>query len=231
MSFGKNLQFLRKMRGGMTQEELAEKMLVSRQTISKWELEAAYPEIGKAVELCQLFSCSLDGLFRDDMNTCDEAYSNIRTEKVNGFQYVSYAVISTEPEEDAIYHVNGWAKRQGIKQPQIIGWDFPAVSQEQINVHHMHGYTAALILPPDFIWKEEGVPLLSQKAQQYAAITIKEPFKGPFRVIPNAYKTLMAYMKVNGLEHQEEKGVIPCYEREYQKEGTCYMDVYIAILL
>ncbi len=39
MNFGKNLQILRKMTG-MTQEELAERINVSRQTISKWELEA-----------------------------------------------------------------------------------------------------------------------------------------------------------------------------------------------
>ena len=37
MSFGQNIQFLRKMRNKMTQEELAEKLGVSRQTVSKWE--------------------------------------------------------------------------------------------------------------------------------------------------------------------------------------------------
>lgn len=55
MSFGKNLQFLRKMHNSMTQEELAERMGVSRQTISKWESETAYPEMEKAFELCQFF--------------------------------------------------------------------------------------------------------------------------------------------------------------------------------
>ena len=44
MSFGKNLQFLRHLRENMTQEDLAEKMNVSRQTISKWELDAASPK-------------------------------------------------------------------------------------------------------------------------------------------------------------------------------------------
>ena len=58
MSFGKNLQFLRHLRENMTQEDLAEKMNVSRQTISKWELDAAQPEMDKAIELCRLFNCS-----------------------------------------------------------------------------------------------------------------------------------------------------------------------------
>lgn len=37
-----------------------------------------------------------------------------------------------------------------------------------------------------------------------------KPFETPFVTIPNAYKTLMEYMGVNGLEH-EEKDVIPCF--------------------
>lgn len=39
----------------------------------------------------------------------------------------------------------------------------------------------------------------------------------PFRTIPNAYETLMAYMKVNGLEHQEEKNVISCFEKSMSR--------------
>ncbi len=42
MSLGQNLQFLRKMRNKMTQEELAEKIGVSRQAVSKWELEVSH---------------------------------------------------------------------------------------------------------------------------------------------------------------------------------------------
>ena len=62
MSFGQNVQFLRKMRNKMTQEELADKLGVSRQTVSKWELDTAYPEMNKLIELCNLFSCSMDQL-------------------------------------------------------------------------------------------------------------------------------------------------------------------------
>ena len=42
MYFGKNLQFLRKLHNGITQEALAEKLNVSRQTVSKWETEVSH---------------------------------------------------------------------------------------------------------------------------------------------------------------------------------------------
>ena len=56
MSFGKNLQYLRQLSANMTQEALAEKLNVSRQTISKWEMDAANPEMDKALELCRVFN-------------------------------------------------------------------------------------------------------------------------------------------------------------------------------
>ncbi len=229
MSFGKNLQFLRKLRNSMTQEDLAERLSVSRQTVSKWELDAAYPEINKIFELCDLFSCSMDHLLREEMDGCNEAYSNIRVEYIEGFQYIPYTVISLHPEEDAIRRMTELAVCHGEKQPQIIGWDFPFVSQEQVNIHHMHGYTAAWILPSNTAIQEGSVDIITQNGQKYAAITIKEPSKAPFMVIPEAYQTLMEYMKINQLKDVKEQGIIPCYEREYTTDGVHYMDVYIAI--
>jgi len=67
MTFGENLQFLRK-RAGMTQEGLAEKMDVSRQSVSKWESNAAYPETDAILRLCGLFRCDLDTLLRGDVS-------------------------------------------------------------------------------------------------------------------------------------------------------------------
>lgn len=229
MSFGKNLQYLRRMRRNMTQEDLAGELSVSRQTVSKWETDAVYPEINKLIEICGLFNCSMDSLLRSDMNICDEAYSNMRVEEVEGFRYVSYAVLSVEPEEDAIRHMTEYAQRLGVKEPRIIGWDFPFLSQEQINVFHMHGYTAAWILPEGFELPEGGMEIRVQNTRKYAAITIKEAFESPFYIIPNAYKTLMSYMDINGLEHFDEKDVISCFEESYEFDGKDYMDVYIAI--
>ena len=229
MSFGQNLQFLRKMRNKMTQEELAEKMGVSRQTVSKWELDTVYPEMDKVVELCNIFSCSMDQLIREDMNISNEAYSDIRTEVVEPFSYIRYAVVSMEPEEDAIRHVKEWAGQLGMDAPQIIGWDFPVVSQEQINVYHMHGYAAALVLKDEILVKDPNAEVIRQERQKYIVITIKQPFLAPFRLIPNAYKILLTYMQTNGIQEKQDKAVIPCFEREYVAEGIDYMDVYIAV--
>lgn len=54
MSFGKNLQYLRQLSKNMTQEALAEKLNVSRQTVSKWEMDTAKPEMDKALEICKV---------------------------------------------------------------------------------------------------------------------------------------------------------------------------------
>lgn len=63
MGFSENLQFYRK-RENITQEQLAEKMEVSRQTISKWEAGTTFPEMEKLLLLCDMFSCSMDTLMR-----------------------------------------------------------------------------------------------------------------------------------------------------------------------
>jgi transcriptional regulator with XRE-family HTH domain len=53
MTIGERITALRKGRG-MTQEQLAEKLSVTRQSVSKWELDQATPEVGCAVVLCDL---------------------------------------------------------------------------------------------------------------------------------------------------------------------------------
>ncbi len=65
--------------------------------------------------------------------------------------------------------------------------------------------------------------------KQYAIIIIKEPFSAPFSLISNEYKTLMRYIEVNGIPHKQTKDVLPCFEKEYEKDGISYMDVYIAV--
>lgn len=61
MNFHEKLYDLRKS-SGLTQEEMAERLEVSRQTISNWETGSASPSLDKALELSELFSVSLDEL-------------------------------------------------------------------------------------------------------------------------------------------------------------------------
>lgn len=68
MSLGENLQFLRK-RENMTQEQLAETLEVSRQSVSKWESDNTYPETDKLLQLAELFHCTLDDLMRKDISS------------------------------------------------------------------------------------------------------------------------------------------------------------------
>lgn len=63
MAFSDNLQFLRT-RQGQTQEQLAEALEVSRQSVSKWESAQSYPEMDTLLRICDLYHVDLDTLMR-----------------------------------------------------------------------------------------------------------------------------------------------------------------------
>lgn len=65
MKFCENLQKLRKSKN-ISQEGLAEMLGVTRQSVSKWESGASYPEMEKLMEICKIFHCSLDTLVNKD---------------------------------------------------------------------------------------------------------------------------------------------------------------------
>ena len=61
MTIGEKIVQLRTA-NGISQEQLAEKICVSRQSISKWEMDSAFPQIDKVLLLCDLFKISTDEL-------------------------------------------------------------------------------------------------------------------------------------------------------------------------
>lgn len=82
MEIGNKIMDLRK-KMGMTQETLADKLGVSRQTISKWELGETSPDLEQAKNLSQIFQISLDDLVGNDIqNILITKVSN--TEKLAG---------------------------------------------------------------------------------------------------------------------------------------------------
>ena len=66
MDLGKKIFELRK-KIGLSQEQLAEKLNVTRQTISKWELNETAPDIKQAKILSEIFQISLDELVDNDI--------------------------------------------------------------------------------------------------------------------------------------------------------------------
>lgn len=63
MAFPENLQFIRA-RAGLTQEQLAEQLEVSRQSVSKWEGGQSFPEMETLLHICNLYDVNLDVLLR-----------------------------------------------------------------------------------------------------------------------------------------------------------------------
>ena len=73
MKFGDKLIELRK-KNGYSQEELAEKLGVSRQSVSKWESNNTYPETDKIIQIANLFDCSMDDLINDKITNVETTY-------------------------------------------------------------------------------------------------------------------------------------------------------------
>jgi len=70
MLFGENLKKLRKKKK-LSQDDLAEKVNVSRQSVSKWENGDAYPEMNNILELCKIFNCKINDLVNDEIKDFD----------------------------------------------------------------------------------------------------------------------------------------------------------------
>lgn len=80
MEIGKQIKKYR-MEMGFSQEELSEKVFVSRQTISNWENNKNYPDIKSLLLLSSIFSVSLDILVKGDL---EEMKEKIKAEDING---------------------------------------------------------------------------------------------------------------------------------------------------
>lgn len=78
MEIGKKLKEKRT-KANLTQEQVAEELFVSRQTISNWENEKSYPDIISIIKLSDLYSISLDELLKGDQKMIEhlDASTNI----------------------------------------------------------------------------------------------------------------------------------------------------------
>ena len=83
MKFSEKIITLRKKKG-WSQEELAQKLGVTRQTVSKWELDQTVPDMNKLVEISKLFEVSVDELINNvGINNSEKKYKESSVEKNN----------------------------------------------------------------------------------------------------------------------------------------------------
>lgn len=230
MNLGANIQYLRKI-NKLTQEQFAERMGITRQTVSRWESDEVTPELNKLVEMCSIFSCKLDELVREDMASREAIYSEVAIRKVPAFQMARYVMVSPNPEADVQNYMKQWAKKSGLAaadpDAKLIGWDFPFVSQEQQTRFDLHGYVAAYVLPEGFQTDCPGVEYAQNKEAEYAVITVTDPFVQPFERIPAGYKYIMEFLEANNFKDKLCDDIICCFEHEYEKAGVVYMDIYV----
>jgi len=82
MEIGKKLKEAR-INSGLTQEQVAEDIKVTRQTISNWENERSYPDIMNVIDLSNLYSLSLDDLLKGDDKMIEHLEENTNIVKSN----------------------------------------------------------------------------------------------------------------------------------------------------
>jgi transcriptional regulator with XRE-family HTH domain len=100
MEIGKNIKEYRKS-VNLSQDDLAEKIYVSRQTISSWENDKSYPDLQSIILLAQTFNLSIDNLVKGDLAVMQEVidHQEIMQFKVyNHLHYITlFLVILTSP--------------------------------------------------------------------------------------------------------------------------------------
>ena len=120
MTLGEKLREARK-QSKLSQEQLAEKLSVSRSAVAKWESDAGMPDVGNLKALSQLLSVSIDYLLEDDGRIC----FNETREPVDlaSFEITGKcrdrkdaAVFSRYSDADAIYPL--------IRRKKLNGWEF-----------------------------------------------------------------------------------------------------------
>ncbi len=82
MTFSEKLLLLRRQKG-MSQEQLAEMLDVSRQSVSKWEAQQTLPEPSKIILISEIFGVSIDQLLKDDLSVVDQSTTTIDPEVVD----------------------------------------------------------------------------------------------------------------------------------------------------
>ena len=135
MTIGQKITHLR-INAKMNQEQLAKTLKVTRQSISKWEMDTVSPQIDKVLELCKLFKVTADELLDDSVviNKAAKGEEKPRKNKyfgTDGFRGESNKVLTA----DHAYQVG-----------RFLGWYYGSA---QFAAHHKNGERAKIVIGKD----------------------------------------------------------------------------------
>lgn len=147
MMLGNSLFHARK-RAGLTQEEVAERLGVSRQTIGKWEANETLPDIRQSKRLATLYGVTLDELISFDLDVAqiEEAIEN-----------------SSEELEEKVDWTSAWAKRYSILAKYQGEVNVPLYARrirhmiDELKVEHGYSELDAMLALKDIlyqVWKQ-----------------------------------------------------------------------------
>ena len=106
MNLSKQIKKFRK-QCDFSQEELAEKLFVSRQTISNWENERSYPDVHNLLLLSVLFDVSLDELVKGDVEKMKEKISAVNMDKYTKIMMI-FSILSAISIGPSLFLPNYW---------------------------------------------------------------------------------------------------------------------------
>lgn len=136
MKFSEKIVRLRKTKG-MTQEELAEAVGVSRQAVYKWECGQSYPEVAKLIELKLLFGISIDDLLDENYEVAvPEKKRRKRAPKVAE----EVAVVTEEPAPEKAPEIEA----QEEPTPEVKAEEAAPVAEESKKEEKKRGFFARL---------------------------------------------------------------------------------------
>lgn len=163
----------------------------------------------------------------------NDSYSEITIQTVERFRMARYVIISPNPEDDVNAYMDRWAQQSGLLDvpgyaPRKIGWDFPFVSKQQQEQFGLRGYVSAYVIPEDFTPACGGAEITYRDTDEYAVITVTDPFTAPFEKIPGGYHKIFEHTTPKGWTVRDYGNRI-CMEHVYEKDGVTYMEIYVPV--
>ncbi len=163
MKFSENLQTIRKDRK-LSQEDIAEKIGISRQAVAKWESGTAYPDIDNLIQLSELFCVTIDSLVKDNAECSTKC---TLTKDFHKDEIVQFLKTATK------YTYAGKGKEEVVpSRPNSHDLKF-----EQGNLKYLDTYIGGEKFSGEEAVFENNNPVW---AMNYSGRTIDEPFSGDF---------------------------------------------------